>query len=348
MNSRSSIIDISGNFEESLIQLSRHLGTDKIRRAVFNNIYGRGTRSKSKRQIMDALALGDSKGQQVQNALEELSKHRLITKTENNGSVPDGSRFLYGKDPTVGANRDRIVRFADNKKLAARTQTKRSVGALPVVSVRRTKASSLKARKKLVVLFLTSNPDPKYPLRVDAEMRRVQEAIRGSKFRDSVNIEYRPAADLDSILDGLNDLKPQIVHFSGHGDPIGIVADSGKVSANPAPLQSYDTHVSYELLAKALKATVAPPTILLLNSCWGSKGERSLKPAVRFLISMNAPISDIAATVFAPRFYAAIASGQSVKASFDQAVLAVEVASISDATTPELFTAEDPSLTTLT
>jgi hypothetical protein len=88
--------------------------------------------------------------------------------------------------------------------------------------------------------------------------------------------------------------------------------------------------------------------VLLLNSCWGSKGENALRKAVNFLISMNAPISDLAAAAFAPRFYAAIASGQSVKASFDQAVLAVEVASISDASTPELYSDQDASRVTLT
>lgn len=349
MNRRSSVIDISGNFEESLIQLSRHLGTDKIRRCVFLNIYGRGTRPKSKKQIMVALGLASEKSQQVQNALDTLSKHHLITKIDNDGSVKDGSRNLYGKDPTVAANRDRIIRFSDNKTLAAKTTTKRNVGSFTGINIRRVSRSVLKAKRKLVVLFMTSNPIPYSPLRLDAEVLKVQAAIRGSKFRDNVRVEYRPAVDLNSILDGLNDLRPQIVHFSGHGDELGLSGDTGIVLAKPDAATDYEAHISYDLLAKALRSTDFPPKLLLLNSCWGSKGRNALKPTVDFLISMNAPISDLAAATFAPRFYAATASGQSIKASFDQAVLAVEAASISDAATPELYSnGSDPASVCLT
>jgi hypothetical protein len=344
VNKRTAVVDISGNFEESLIQFSRHLGTDRTRRAVFDQIYGKGTKAKSKRQIMATLNIPDSKAQQVQNALEELSRHHLISKIENDGSVKDGSRFLYGKEETVRANRDKIKKFADNKTLADRTPTKRRPAISSVSIVRSITDSELKKKKQLVVLFLTSNPVPESSLRVDGEVRKVQEAIRGSKFRGNVRVEYRPAADVNSILDGLNDLSPQIVHFSGHGDQTGLVTDDGSI------LGASDTSLSYCQLAKALAATDIPPSLLVLNSCWGSKGQKALSPVVQFLVSMNAPISDLAASVFAPRFYAAIASGQSIKSSFDQAALAVEMASISEAHTLELTSAsgKDPAKVVLT
>lgn len=340
MNNRTPVLDISGNYEESLIQFSRHLGTEKIRRAVFLCIYGRGTKPKSKKMIMESLGYSPAKGQQVQNALDQLSKHHLIAKSENNGEVKDGSRYLYGKEEAVRANRDKIIRFSDDKPLAKRTETKRRAPVANLPISKAVRSVSLRKKKKLVVLFLTSNPDPAYPLRVDAEMRRVQDAIRGSKFRDNVKIEYRPAADLSSLLDGLNDLHPHVIHFSGHGDPDGLITDTGKVSSKNS---DHGEHLSYDLLAKALTATDFSPHVLVLNSCWGSRGIKALKPAVKFLISMNAPISDLAAATFAPRLYAALSSGQSIKSSFDQAILAVEAASISDATTPELYSQEDPS-----
>jgi hypothetical protein len=54
---------------------------------------------------------------------------------------------------------------------------------------------------------------------------------------------------------------------------------------------------------------------------------------------MRDSVSDIAATAFAVKFYAAIASGQSVKAAFAQGKLAVEVASIGEVDTPEMLVA---------
>jgi len=52
---------------------------------------------------------------------------------------------------------------------------------------------------------------------------------------------------------------------------------------------------------------------------------------------MKVSVSDIAASVFATNFYAAIAAGQSVKAAFDQGKLAVELASVGEVDTPELL-----------
>jgi hypothetical protein len=52
---------------------------------------------------------------------------------------------------------------------------------------------------------------------------------------------------------------------------------------------------------------------------------------------MKTSISDIAAVAFAPRFYAAVASGQPINSAFRQGAVAVERASISEADTPELF-----------
>jgi hypothetical protein len=342
MNRRTSIVNISGDFEETLIQLSRHLGTEKVRRTLFNAIYGRGSKPRSKKELMIVAGLGSEKSQQAQNALDHLARHHLVLRTDNDGSVRDGSRNLYGKDETIRANRHRITRLADNPKLAATMPTKRRAGVPNVSAVRTITRGELRKHKKLVVLFLTSNPVPGKPLRVDAEISRVQEAIRGSKFAESVDIQYRPAANLQTILNGLNDHNPQVVHFSGHGGKGGIITDTGSIDAEAAD------RLSYSLLGQALAATDRRPEVVVLNSCWSSEAKRIVLPVVKFLVSMNVPISDIAAAAFAPQFYAALASGQSVQSAFNQGSVAVSAASISEAGTPELHcNGADPSKVTL-
>lgn len=333
------VSDALSNSPEQLEAVAKAIGRSKSRKAVFQDVYHGKTRVKRVADIARRTGLTEK---EVLGAGKYLVDHHVINQ------VSVAGRVAYEKVGFFHKNKAKILGYVENPNRLKKIATKRRPATVAMQSIRTMKKAELRKRKRLVVLFLTANPDPAYPLRVDAEMRRVQEAIRGSKFRDQVQIEYRPAADLTSILDGLNDLKPQIVHFSGHGDPAGLAGDAGTVLAKPNPSTTYDTHISYELLAKALAATDSPPAVLLLNSCWGSKGEKALRKVVRFLISMNAPISDLAAAVFAPRFYAAIASGQSLKASFDQAVLAVEAASISDASTPELLSDEDPAAVLLT
>lgn len=329
MTKQTSVINISGDYEESIIQLAKHLGTNKIRRQIFNVIYGRGKKPKSKKQIMATAGMGASKSQQVTNALDILYKHHLIERIENTGFVDDGSRFVWSKVEPIRANKDKIIRIADNLKLADTMPTKRRSAAIPS-SPTKSIIRKLKKKKRLVVLYLTANPDEGAPLRVDREVRLVQDAIRGSMFRDNVEVVYRPAADLDSLIEGLNDKRPQIVHFSGHGSSVGIIGDDG------GPSYPVDSEISYSVLSKALAATDTPPGIVLLNSCKSSSGREELLKAAKVVITMQAEISDLAATAFAPKFYAALASGQSVKSAFEQGCVAIENVSINEAYKPEL------------
>lgn len=337
MSERASIVNISGDHEETIVQLARHLGTSRIRRRIFSAIYGRGSRARSKKQIMQVARIPatGTNPQQVQNELDHLAKHHLIVRVDNVGLVKDGSRYLYQKDRSVRANKDRIIKFADNRRAADRVPTKRRLIVPNAVTISGITKRALKKKKHLTVLYLVANPTPSSQLRVDVEIRKVQEAIRGSKFRDNVTVEYRPAANLSSLIDGLNDHRPQIVQFSGHGDQSGIATDNAKVRKPAAKFLSFD------LLAKALSATDTPPQIVILNSCESSGAKKSLLSSkdsgTKIVIAMRTSVTDVAATVFARRFYAAIAAGQSVKAAFDQGRVAVEVASISEVDTPELL-----------
>lgn len=335
MSKPTSVLNPAGDYEESIERLSKHLGTAKIRRKVFVEIYGRVKKPRTKKEIMEAAGIPnkENNSQQVQNALEYLSRHHLIEKLQNEGYSKDGSHYVYGKAEFVRANKDKVIRYADNKHASNSMPTKRRPAIKPSASIKKVTKRELKKQKHLTVLYLTANPDPDNPLRVDAEIRKVQEAIRGSKFRENVTIEYRPAADLQSLIDGLNDYRPQIVHFSGHGNEDDILADAGKVGKTTSKT------LSFELLARALAATDSPPKIIVLNSCKSSSAKKALLPQAEALVTMKASISDLAASVFATRFYAAIAAGQSVNAAFEQGKLAVEAASINEADTPELHCA---------
>ncbi|HEY1944710.1 MAG TPA: CHAT domain-containing protein [Roseiarcus sp.] len=333
MSERTSIVNISGDHEETLTQLARHLGTNKIRRKVFNAIYGRGSKPRSKKQIIAAASIPNKDAQQVQNELDHLTKHHLVVRVENDGSVRDRSRYLYQKDASVRANRASIVRYADNRKAAANVPTKRRPLVQRSSAVSAIKKRDLKKKKHLKVLYLTADPDEAKSIRVDAEVRQVQQAVRGSAFRDNITILHSPAADLDSLMEGLNDHRPQIVHFSGHGYSGGIATDSG------SPGKRSITTVSFDLLAKALAATDDPPEIIVLNSCKSSSARKSFLPPGKIVVVMRDSVSDVAAIAFATKFYAAIAGGQSMKAAFGQGKVAVETVSINEADTPELFSA---------
>ncbi|MGA8492206.1 MAG: CHAT domain-containing protein [Terriglobales bacterium] len=282
--------------------------------------------------MVAATNLKSSDGQQAQNELDHLARYGLIRRIKNEGNVAvdDRSRWLYLKDENVRAHRGEILRYADNPGEAKEVPTKRRPQGSTTVAVTR---HFLKKRKHLDVLYLTANP--RGDLRVEAEVHRVQQEVRGSKLRDNIDVHYQPAADLDSLIQGLNDHVPAIVHFSGHGNESGVGTDDAK-SAHPA-----GKLVSFELLAKAIAATDTPPQIIVLNSCKSAGAKKSFFPPAKAIVAMGDSIGDLAAIAFAAKFYAAIAAGQSLHSAFAQGKVAVEAASIDEADTPELLLAQN-------
>lgn len=183
--------------------------------------------------------------------------------------------------------------------------------------------------EELRLLYLTANPilDEDHALRVDAEVAQVRRAVRGALHRDYVRIEHRPAATPEDLLDGLNDLTPHVVHFSGHAGDQALALDNSDVD-RPRPRL-----LQFEQLGRALGTAGTTPTLLVLNACDTVAGAaEELLPSVPIVIAMASSVLDSTAAVFAARFYAAIAAGLSVQRAFDQAVLAVELAGLEDET----------------
>jgi hypothetical protein len=202
----------------------------------------------------------------------------------------------------------------------------------------------------LRVLYLTANPEAEDTtttmpdgatitssryLRLDREVREVQQTLRGAKYRDLVTVTHRPAATADDLIDALNDVRPHLVHFSGHGWAGGIVFDNGDLD------DPQEHPVEFDLLAEVLAATSTPPQVLVLNACETLDGAELLLPAVPMVIGMADTIDDTAAIVFARRFYAAIASAQPVGIALAQAQAAMRLTTPEDADLPQVVVRDD-------
>lgn len=324
-----SVVNASGDHEESVERIAKWIGRSKIKQGIVSVIYGRGTRPKSVTEIMSALGLPNNQRQSVVNAAVHLAKHEVISSELAPKAAKAGGRWLYGKMPFVRANKDEILREASNGN-QSKAPTKRRQ-AINITVVNKDGRRAPKPESKLTVLYLTSAPESEDALRTEAEMRRVQEAIRGSAYRNKVALHLRPAAGATTILDGLNDLRPQVVHFSGHGDDDGILLDDGKMA------KSTGLFLDYATLANALDASDTPPSLVVLNACNSLKGARKLLKAAKAVIAMADSISDQGAGAFAAQFYAAVASAQPVGKALQQAVVALQMsAHVADSKLPKI------------
>jgi hypothetical protein len=70
------------------------------------------------------------------------------------------------------------------------------------------------------ILILTANPKNTDKLRLDEEVREIEEGLQRSRRRDQFEIISRWAVRPDDLRRALLDHEPQIVHFSGIGSKV--------------------------------------------------------------------------------------------------------------------------------
>jgi hypothetical protein len=185
----------------------------------------------------------------------------------------------------------------------------------------------------LRVLYLTANPD--MDLRTEVEVRDVQQAVKRALHRDLIDLQYQPAATPEDLLDGLNDVRPHVVHFSGHAGDAAVLFDNASVDSPEG------RDVPFELLARALGATEEPPKLLVLNGCDTLDGAEILLETTPVIIAMATEISDLAASAFAARFYAGIASAQSIGAALRQGAVVLDLMGLDEGWKPTLLARDD-------
>jgi len=186
--------------------------------------------------------------------------------------------------------------------------------------------------ENITVLFLAANPLDQQQLRLDEEVRSVTDTIRKSKHRDAVKLESRWAIRPPDVLQALNELRPAIVHFSGHGsdqDEIVFQDDQGQAK-----------FVSKEAIVQMMLACSGTIRLVFFNTCYSRNQAESVVQHVEAAIGMNTSIGDDAARVFASQFYSAIGFGLSLKQAFEQAKALLMMEGIDEEDTPELFVAD--------
>jgi hypothetical protein len=143
----------------------------------------------------------------------------------------------------------------------------------------------------LKVVFFAANPETTTVLALDEEMREITRKLRMSDNRDRVTFIPAWAARTEDLLQHLNQHKPDIVHFSGHGSSAGELVFVG---ADGAP-----HYVGEEALRAVFSAFRDNVRVVLMNACHSAEQARAISSEIDFVIGMNAPISDGAATTFA-------------------------------------------------
>ena len=190
-------------------------------------------------------------------------------------------------------------------------------------------ASIKKQMNKMTVLFLAANPVVTDRLGLDEEAHLILEMIRKSEYRDSIRFVSRWAVRPMDVLQAINEEKPTVVHFSGHGAPNGDIAlqnDAGGVKC-----------VTPTAMTSAIATAADSVRLVFFNSCFSEEQARSVVSNIDVAIGMRVSIGDEAARVFAAQFYSAIGFGKDVDMAFKQGKAALLLEGIPEENTPVLY-----------
>lgn len=185
-------------------------------------------------------------------------------------------------------------------------------------------------RSRVRMLWLAANPLSTARLALDEEAREVTEKLRLAGDRDAFELVTRWAVRPADLLQHLNEHRPRIVHFSGHGDSAGMIALSAG-AGNSQP-------VATDALARLFQSVRDDVRMVVLNSCYSVIQATAIGQHIDHVVGMRQPIDDRSAAIFAAAFYSALGFGRSVGKAFEQGTIALMLHGMPDHDVPHLLT----------
>ncbi len=271
--------------------------------------------------------------------------------------VSDLERQLASKMSDLGRAQDNLSRTMDQEQRkqdqestrrndAARTQNEERMrqAHLHTKELEKQAAIASHARRqamldinnlppKITVLFCGTDPKGNKPLALDEEVRLITAQVRASKLRDSIDLKSVWALRSLDLFQAMNEHKPHIVHFSGHGssaNQIVFLDDKGNAKL-----------IEKAVIVQMLASTASNLQLVVFNTCFSRNQAQEITRYVEAAIGMSDSIGDVAARNFSAQFYSAIGFGLSVQQAYDQAIAYLLSENSDEAQTPLLFVRED-------
>jgi hypothetical protein len=180
----------------------------------------------------------------------------------------------------------------------------------------------------LRILFLGASPVDAQRLRWDQEVREIDLALRQGEFRESFDLRQQLAVRPTDLQTALLRHRPQIVHFSGHGEVDGVCLedDSGQTRM-----------VAGNVLGRILAVFKKQIRCVVLNSCYSQEQAEAIARDIDCVIGMSREFGDRAAIRFGAAFYQALAFGSSVETAFQLACAQIDLEGYDEGSTPQLI-----------
>lgn len=160
----------------------------------------------------------------------------------------------------------------------------------------------------ITILMLTADPFDGSRLRLGEEEREIKEQLQLAGLRSRFDFHSRTSVRPKDFSRGLLEVRPRILHFSGHGDSDGSVwLEDALGSSHP---------VAPKHLAALMEQVSDYVECVVLNACYSRKQADAISQSIDYVIGTKSTIGDRAAIAFSVGFYQALGEGHSIEESF--------------------------------
>lgn len=176
------------------------------------------------------------------------------------------------------------------------------------------------------ILIIQASPLGTAPLRLSEEVRVIEESFKNNGLNVDMHVVgAMKRSDLQSLL---VTYRPEIVHFSGHGNQVGELYfenNDGKIEP-----------IAADILESVFVRFKSAVNFVVLNACYSEYQADAISKHIPYVIGMTNPIKDRSAIIFSAMLYKALALGCPVEEAFDLAKNEVVIQSGKDEAEPIL------------
>jgi hypothetical protein len=139
------------------------------------------------------------------------------------------------------------------------------------------------------------------------------------------------ATRIEDFFQALNEIKPHIVHFTGHGNENGELLFTNEKGMDYEP-------ISINALKNLFKTTKKDNIkLVFLDACYSKIQGETIVSEIDYVIGMNSSILETTSTTFARAFYNSLSTGRTIKEAFAQAKVMLEIKHPKELNIPELL-----------
>jgi len=179
------------------------------------------------------------------------------------------------------------------------------------------------------ILFLAASPADMARLRLDEEIRGIEQALRQAEYHDRFELKQEWAVRVTDLQAHLLRHQPDIVHFSGHGSEASeIILEDDDGNSQEVPARALSK--LFEIFKENVRCVV-------LNACYSKRQAQAIAEHIDAVIGMSKAIGDEAAINFAIAFYQALGYGRNLKTAFELGCVQIHLENLKEQDTPKLL-----------